>query len=109
MARSDAERRCAALVKTISYKYHCVADAMLNRCLFLVSGDVHRDDLAGLLDKALPPGACFYGLGDPRRGPELYLCHITLSTFHLFRLPLKIGSKYRSTSTFFSSSLSVRR
>ena len=74
----EAERYCAPLAERISYKHHCVYDALLNRGLFLVSGELSRDSLAELVQEAIAetlPGSreCFHGLGEPRRGPELHL------------------------------------
>ena len=73
----EAETVCARLAELISYRRHCVYDVMLNRGIFLISGELSRDDLEELLDLALgelpPGGGEFRGLGDLRRGPELYL------------------------------------
>ncbi|GHV70698.1 hypothetical protein AGMMS49928_19460 [Spirochaetia bacterium] len=78
----DAEKYCAPLAERLSYKYHCVHDAMLNRGLFLISGEISRDDLeeqlARIIAGTLPDTGAFsgslaWGLGSLRRGPELYL------------------------------------
>jgi two-component system response regulator YesN len=74
----EAETYCAALAERISWKHHCVYDAMLNRVLFLVSGEFSRESLAELVKEALAetmPGSreYFFGMGEPRRGTELYL------------------------------------
>ncbi|MDR0584875.1 MAG: helix-turn-helix domain-containing protein [Treponema sp.] len=73
----EAETVCARLAELISYRRHCVYDVMLNRGIFLISGEPGREDLKELLDLAFgefpPGGGEFRGLGDPRRGPELYL------------------------------------
>jgi two-component system response regulator YesN len=73
----EAGSVCAGLAERIAYKRHCVYDVMLNRGMLLISGELSRDALAELLDRflaELPPGeGGFRGLGDPRRGPELYL------------------------------------
>jgi two-component system response regulator YesN len=74
---AEAEPVCARLAELISYKRHCVYDAMLDRGVFLISGELSRGDLEEMLDLALgelpPGGEKFLGLGDLRRGPELYL------------------------------------
>jgi two-component system response regulator YesN len=72
----EAEKYCERLAKRLSYKHYCVFDTMLNRGLLLVSGEIGRDDLANELDRILAeimPVGCLCGLGDLRRGPELYL------------------------------------
>ncbi|MDR1574813.1 MAG: response regulator [Treponema sp.] len=74
---AEAEAVCARLAELVSYKRHCVYDAMLNRGMLLVSGDMSRGGLEELFGLALgelsPGGENVLGLGDPRRGPELYL------------------------------------
>jgi two-component system response regulator YesN len=73
----DTEKWCGKIAEQLSYKYHCRYDAILNRGLFLVSGNVDRQSLTAWLDariKDLIPGTirCFRGVGELCRGPELY-------------------------------------
>jgi two-component system response regulator YesN len=73
----DAERWCEKTAEQLSYKYHCRYRALLNRGLFLVSGDVDQEALRAGLDAVLKAGlpaapSCFRGLGGLYRGPELY-------------------------------------
>jgi two-component system response regulator YesN len=73
----STEEWCGKIAEQISYKYHCRFDVVLNRGIFLVSGDIDRDGLRAHLDAALdrrlPPALPrFSGLGERCRGPELY-------------------------------------
>jgi two-component system response regulator YesN len=73
----DTEKWCGKIAEQISYKYHCRYDAILNRGLFLVSGNADRETLRTRLDAVLKdtlPAALvrFRGIGELRRGPELY-------------------------------------
>ncbi|MDR1618746.1 MAG: helix-turn-helix domain-containing protein [Treponema sp.] len=74
----DAGKWCTLTAEKIAWKYPCRFDVMLNRGLFLVSGDPGRaaleEQLAAALGEILPPDLpYFYGVGEPRQGPELYL------------------------------------
>ncbi|MDR2759311.1 MAG: helix-turn-helix domain-containing protein [Spirochaetaceae bacterium] len=76
-AGEDTEKWCQKIAEQLFYKYHCRYDAILNRGLFLISGNVDRETLKVQLNaviKDLIPGTagCFFGVGDPRRGPDLY-------------------------------------
>ncbi|MDR1636994.1 MAG: response regulator [Treponema sp.] len=73
----DTEKWCKKIAEQISWKYHCRFDVILNRGLFLVSGNADREALKTRLDAALkavlPPAlARFRGVGELYRGPELY-------------------------------------
>jgi two-component system response regulator YesN len=75
---SDTAKWCGKVAEQISYKYHCRFDVILNRGLFLVSGNVVREALRARLDavlkNSLPASLVRYrGIGEPRRGPELHL------------------------------------
>jgi two-component system response regulator YesN len=68
---------CAKIAGQLSWKFHCRFDVILNRGLFLVSGNINRETLKARLDavlkSCLPAGlACFRGVGELCRGPELY-------------------------------------
>jgi two-component system response regulator YesN len=73
----DTETWCGKIAEQISYKYHCRYDVILNRGLFLVSGNADREALRTQLDAVLKDTlpaalACFRGIGELCRGPELY-------------------------------------
>jgi two-component system response regulator YesN len=74
----EPETWCGKIAEKISYKHHCRYDVMMNRGLFLISEDINRETLKAQLDTVLQetlPGAAvrFRGIGELRRGPELYL------------------------------------
>ncbi|MDR2629499.1 MAG: helix-turn-helix domain-containing protein [Spirochaetaceae bacterium] len=73
----DTEKWGEKIAEALSYKYHCRYNALLNRGLFLVSGNADRETLKARLDavlKASLPAALkrFRGVGGLYRGPELY-------------------------------------
>jgi two-component system response regulator YesN len=73
----DTEKWCGKIAEQVSWKYHCRFDVILNRGLFLVSGNVGRDALKARLDAVLKDSlpaslARFCGVGELYRGPELY-------------------------------------
>ncbi|MDR2052214.1 MAG: helix-turn-helix domain-containing protein [Treponema sp.] len=73
----NTEKWCGKIAEQISWKYHCRFDVILNRGLFLVSGNVNRETLKARLDAVLKGSlpaalACFRGVGELYRGPELY-------------------------------------
>ena len=64
------------IAEQLSYKNHCTFDTLLNRSLFLISGDlnteVFRQKTVKMLEE-LPGGAALhFGIGGLYRGPELY-------------------------------------
>ncbi|MDR0718358.1 MAG: helix-turn-helix domain-containing protein, partial [Treponema sp.] len=78
----DQEKWCEKIAEKLSLRYHCCYDIMLNRGLFLISADLSRDALRGQIEplfKELFPSSSpnaityFYGVGDLRHGPDLYL------------------------------------
>ncbi|MDR1107099.1 MAG: helix-turn-helix domain-containing protein [Treponema sp.] len=73
----NTEEWCGKIAEKISYKYPCRFDIILNRGLFLISGDIGRDALKARLDAVLKDSlpaslARFRGVGEPCRGEELY-------------------------------------
>ena len=73
---SDPEKYCARVSEEISYKHHCRYDIMLNRGLFLISGEISRNILGAqierLLREIIPQEDYLWGIGENHRGPELY-------------------------------------
>jgi two-component system response regulator YesN len=68
---------CGTIAERIAYKYHCRFEVILNRGLFLVSGDIDREAFRARLDAVLKedlPAALprFRGIGELHRGPDLY-------------------------------------
>ncbi|GHV95232.1 hypothetical protein AGMMS50293_15520 [Spirochaetia bacterium] len=65
------------LAEHISFRYHCRYDVILNRGLFLISGETNRDELkeylCRIIAETLPEHDGSWGLGDLRTGTELYL------------------------------------
>ncbi|MDR2786148.1 MAG: response regulator, partial [Treponema sp.] len=73
----NTEQWCGKIAEQISWKYHCRFDVILNRGLFLVSGNINRETLKARLDAVLknsfPAGLAWSrGVGELYRGPELY-------------------------------------
>jgi two-component system response regulator YesN len=108
----DTGKWCALTAEKTAYKFPCRFDVMLNRGLFLVSGNPCRalleEQLAAILGEILPPNLpYFYGIGESRQGPELHLsCEEALADLegrrkgtdlllrerlHIARLRRKIG------------------
>jgi two-component system response regulator YesN len=72
------------IAEQLSYRYHCLFDTILNRGLFLISGDINREalepHLAAALRGAFPLSAVKYGIGGCYRGTTLYKsCNEALS------------------------------
>ena len=72
----DQEAWASRIAEQLSYKYHCTFDVMLNRIIFLVSGDLNPDTFrqktVKQLEEQLASVAWSFGLGGLRRGPELH-------------------------------------
>jgi two-component system response regulator YesN len=73
----DQEMLCSRIAGGLSYHHHCIYDVMLNRGLFLISGDINRELFVRRAEKILTEilGGVFpwyYGIGNFYRGPELY-------------------------------------
>jgi two-component system response regulator YesN len=73
----NIEKWCGKIAEQISWKYHCRFDVILNRGLFLVSGNINREALKSRLDAILKGSlpvslARFRGVGELYPGPELY-------------------------------------
>ncbi|GHV84935.1 hypothetical protein AGMMS50230_05430 [Spirochaetia bacterium] len=80
----------------LSYKHHCIWDSMLNRSIFLVSGDlnpgVFRQKTEKKLAELLSPVNWESGFGGLYRGPELFKsCSEALA---------ELSSKRRETSAW---------
>jgi AraC-like DNA-binding protein len=73
-ADKDAEKIGKKVAENLSLKYHCIHDTMLNRTLFLVSGDIDREALEARLKPLLKETpSCCCGIGSSRFGPELHV------------------------------------
>jgi two-component system response regulator YesN len=74
-----------SIAEQLSYRYHCLFDTILNRGLFLISGDINRETLelhlAEALRETFPLSAVpKYGIGGCYRGTVLYKsCNEALS------------------------------
>jgi two-component system response regulator YesN len=84
------------IAEQLSFKYHCIYDIMLNRGLFLISGDlnisVFRQKTEKMLEELLGGTNWRYGLGGLYKGPELYhSCSEALA---------ELASKRRETDTW---------
>ena len=64
------------IAEQLSFKHHCTFDVMLNRAVFLISGELNpaafRQRTAHLLEELLKNTSWHSGLGGCNRGPELY-------------------------------------
>ena len=72
----DMEKWGARIAEQLAYKYPCIFDVMLNRGLFLISGEINtsafRQRSIKQLEKLLDGFGWIFGIGGRRRGPELY-------------------------------------
>ncbi|QQO11023.1 response regulator transcription factor [Breznakiella homolactica] len=73
----DPEKWCPSIFEKLSYRHSCRFDTMLNRGLFLIFGDIRRDDLEkrieAILTETLPKDSFrSYGLGGLYPGEDLY-------------------------------------
>jgi two-component system response regulator YesN len=89
-ADQDTEKISKQVAENLSLKYHCIHDTMLNRTLFLVSGDIDREALENRLKAALnKTPSCCCGIGSLRSGTELYVsCNEALAALQWQHLSL---------------------
>jgi AraC-like DNA-binding protein len=89
-ADKDTEKIGKKVAENLSLKYHCIHDTMLNRTLFLVSGDIDREALENRLKAALKDTpSCCCGIGSSRTGAELYVsCNEALGALQWQHLSL---------------------
>jgi AraC-like DNA-binding protein len=86
----DTEKISKKIAENLSLKYHCIHDTLLNRTLFLVSGDIDREALEARLKPLLKDTpACCCGIGSLRSGHELYMsCNEALEALQWQHLSL---------------------
>jgi two-component system response regulator YesN len=75
-SNKDMEILGQRIAEKLSFKYHCIFDVMLNRSLFLISGELNAESLRGKIEKLLKEPIKTvdwdFGLGGCYHGKELY-------------------------------------
>jgi two-component system response regulator YesN len=75
----EPEKLSEKIAEKLSFRHHCRYDLLLNQGLFLISEDIKpeilRVRIQAFLEENCSAPLCRYGIGECRRGTELYLSY----------------------------------